>query len=183
MSGGDRLHQSHSVIDLEVGAALEDRHDDAEAATRARQVVPAEKGEGRCWSLTMSGEGTIKTRCPACHTSYRVPPSSIGHRARCAKCHEMFRVADTTQRHWPSEDDIVNWLNEGLDEESLASRPRVLAAGDSGVHPAADSETPTEAIPSKPGPRRWKSPPARRAELNPPTADLLENQITLRKTG
>lgn len=82
-------------------------------------------------------QGKIETRCPACGTRYRVPASGIGHRARCAGCGGSFRVAPAAFqprpgdfRHPPTEDDILRWLNEGLDEDYQAARPKVISGSD-----------------------------------------------------
>ena len=99
----------------------------------------------------MSGhEGKIETRCPACDARYRVPASSIGHRARCARCGTSFRVAQIASqrrpvdlRHPPTEDDILSWLNEGSDEEFLAPRPRIISGSDP-TRPESHEDLPSD---------------------------------------
>ncbi len=73
----------------------------------------------------MATEVKIKTRCPHCHTKYLVPSGALGHAARCARCQQSFRVAPyEAKTSPPTEDDILRWLNEGLDEYELAAPPR-----------------------------------------------------------
>ena len=68
----------------------------------------------------------IKTRCPICRSKYTVPKALIGHRARCARCKTTFRVAE--HNHHPTEDDILRWLNEDMEEYEFANRPRIIRA-------------------------------------------------------
>ena len=75
----------------------------------------------------MATKERIKTRCPLCRSKYMVPTTLVGHRARCAKCKATFRVAEHNGH--PTEDDIVRWLNEGMDEYELANRPRIISGG------------------------------------------------------
>jgi predicted Zn finger-like uncharacterized protein len=105
-------------------------------------------------------EGKIETRCPACQARYRVPASSVGHHARCSRCRNSFLVNQAAPKrapsgpgHPPTEDDILGWLNEGVDDEFLAPRPRIISGSDP-VHPESHEEAPaqSQSIPSA-GPR------------------------------
>ena len=79
----------------------------------------------------------IRTRCPICRSKYMVPATLIGHHARCAKCKATFLVAE--HNHHPTEEDILRWLNEDIEEYEFAPRPRIIH-GDS-----------TSSIPTKVG--------------------------------
>jgi len=71
----------------------------------------------------------IKTRCPICRSKYMVPKALIGHRARCTRCKTTFRVAE--HNHHPTEDDILRWLNEDMEEYEFAKQPRIIRADSS----------------------------------------------------
>jgi len=81
----------------------------------------------------MSASHTIKTRCPVCQVKYRLPADRLGHRARCRKCRTVFRVAElippgSNKPHIPTEAEILAWLNEDVDQEDIAVRPRIIEA-------------------------------------------------------
>ena len=95
----------------------------------------------------------VKTRCPLCAAQYDVRTSAVGHRARCAKCNAVFRVAplQSTQanetgppnhthqatindrpqneppKRFPTEEDVLRWLNEADNEDEVAVRPRIIS--------------------------------------------------------
>ncbi len=107
----------------------------------------------------MSGKATIKTRCPVCNAKYRVSARSIGHRARCVKCNTTFRVAEVEKNRPPTEveknrppteEDILKWLNEGVDEDHLANRPRVVSGGSSRVEPPSEQDLADEEVRTTP---------------------------------
>ena len=82
-------------------------------------------------------EGKIETRCPACNVKYHVPASSVGRHVRCVKCQTTFQIAQNGHqqtlpgaRRAPTEDDILRWLSEGAEEESVAPRPRIISGSD-----------------------------------------------------
>jgi predicted Zn finger-like uncharacterized protein len=135
----------------------------------------------------------IEARCPACDARYRVPSSGVGHRARCSKCHTTFRVAVPDRRSHtpgqhrpPTEDDILAWLNEGVDEEFIAPRPRVFG------EPPAESDPHVEAArPENPAEQEDAQPdsPLTTADDSTPdenedTVKVVEREASrLRKTG
>ena len=130
----------------------------------------------------MSGK-MVKTRCPACSSKYRVPPRNVGHRARCAKCKTTFRVVEIEESRRPTEEDVLRWLNEGMGEDELAPRPRVISGGGSAVEaepatgPADDPSEPTLA------PAAANRPPALRDGPTGPESAPLDKETFLRKTG
>ncbi|NLX20837.1 MAG: hypothetical protein GXY55_04080 [Phycisphaerae bacterium] len=75
----------------------------------------------------MAAEVRINTRCVHCRTKYVVSGEALGQVARCARCGRSFRVAPYQPKTSPpTEDDILRWLNEGLEEYEFATRPRVV---------------------------------------------------------
>ena len=86
----------------------------------------------------MATMARIKTRCPICRSKYRVPKALIGHRARCARCKTTFRVAE--YNHHPSEDDILRWLNEDMEEYEFANRPRIISGDSTSTSPFKTSD-------------------------------------------
>jgi predicted Zn finger-like uncharacterized protein len=80
----------------------------------------------------MSANEKIKTRCPVCRSAYRVPDSSVGHRARCPKCDSVFRVslqvvnkpAEPSQPHKPTEEEILGWLTAGDEPDDVPPEPK-----------------------------------------------------------
>lgn len=104
----------------------------------------------------------IKTRCPMCQTTYRVPNTQIGHRARCPKCDSVFRVTvptlpteDRRRPHVPTDDEILAWLNEAAErDDDLPAGPRrweSAAPSPSPSPPAPASNPPRPAPAAKPG--------------------------------
>lgn len=71
----------------------------------------------------MPAKATITTRCPTCHARYQVPLQAVNHRANCPKCHTIFRVTEYVQH--PTEDDILRWLNEGMEEYEFPFRRQI----------------------------------------------------------
>lgn len=71
----------------------------------------------------MLHKATIKTRCPTCRGTYTVPAKAAGHRATCSKCKSVFRVAEYNPH--PTEDDILRWLNEGMEEYGFNREDRL----------------------------------------------------------
>jgi hypothetical protein len=65
----------------------------------------------------MSKPAVIQTHCPACEKSYSLPQTSAGHRARCAACQTVFTVEERFR--FPTEDDILRWLNEAEEPDIL----------------------------------------------------------------
>ncbi|HOW70697.1 MAG TPA: hypothetical protein PKY77_08855 [Phycisphaerae bacterium] len=86
----------------------------------------------------MLNKTTITTRCPTCRGTYTVPPTAVGHRATCSKCKSVFRVSEYNPH--PTEDDILRWLNEGMEEYEFSRDDRM----DEGSAPEAakDKATP-----------------------------------------
>jgi len=131
----------------------------------------------------MSGQVKIKTRCPVCHAKYRVPSRSMGHRARCSKCSTTFRVTELKDTLQPTEEDILKWLNEGMDSEDVPARPRVVSGGDSHVGPTpvgrpADHESERAAT------RMAEARPSRLPEgLSGPASTGQDKAMLFRKTG
>ncbi len=75
----------------------------------------------------MAAEVKIKTRCTHCRTKYLVPSEALGQAARCARCGRSFRVAHyQPQASPPTEDDILRWLSEGMEEYGFASQSRYM---------------------------------------------------------
>ena len=132
----------------------------------------------------MLSSAKIKTRCPVCHASYRVPPGSIGQKARCGKCNSSFRVAEVKKKTpAPTEGDILDWLNEGVDEEYLAKRPRVIMGGQP-RNPLDQNQT-AKPTPSVPPDSRTAttSLSAQRAVPDDPRSTVRDNEQVLRRTG
>jgi len=71
----------------------------------------------------MLNKTTIMTRCPTCRGTYTVPAAAAGHRATCAKCKSVFRVTEYNPH--PTEDDIIRWLNEGMEEYEFDREDRM----------------------------------------------------------
>ena len=67
----------------------------------------------------------IWTRCPACRSQYLVIHEAVGHHARCKHCQARFRVEEYNPH--PTEDDILRWLSEGMDEYESHRRPRIIS--------------------------------------------------------
>lgn len=63
----------------------------------------------------------IKTQCPACQAKYKVPAEGIGKRVQCPACRVEFRVQEylSSPRRLPTEEDILSWLNEGMEEDDF----------------------------------------------------------------
>ncbi len=79
----------------------------------------------------------IRTQCPACRSKYSVPQTFVGHHARCAKCQIRFIVK--VQNSHPTEDDILRWLNESVEEGEHADTPRIVTGK---PRPARMADTP-----------------------------------------
>ena len=75
----------------------------------------------------MASEDRISTRCPACRTRYRVPASAADRRVTCRECGLVFRVVEHTSHGHPTEDDILRWLNEGMEDFDFPGRARAIA--------------------------------------------------------
>ena len=67
----------------------------------------------------------IWTRCPACRSKYLVTLEAVGHHARCKQCQARFRVEEYNSH--PTEDDILRWLSEGMEEYELSQRPQIIS--------------------------------------------------------
>ena len=130
----------------------------------------------------MSGK-KVKTQCPVCSTRYRVPPRNVGHRARCAKCKTSFRVAEIKESRRPTEEDILIWLNEGMGEDELAPRPRVISAGGSEVEAEPATSPADDQAEPAPAPVAANLPPALRDGPTGPESAPLDKKTFLRKTG
>lgn len=129
-------------------------------------------------------EGKIETRCPACGAKYRVPEASEGHHARCLKCQTRFLVARPEKKQPaveqfrpPTEDDIMQWLNEGADDEFIAPRPRIVSGGDL-APPQPGPESPARQAVSMPDEPRNTQP-----QTILDTAGAKGPRRPLRKTG
>jgi len=77
----------------------------------------------------MDAADIIRTRCPVCRSKYMVPHKLVGHHARCSKCKATFLVAE--DHRYPTEDDILRWLNEGMEEYEIINHPRIIKGGTS----------------------------------------------------
>jgi predicted Zn finger-like uncharacterized protein len=134
------------LIVIPTGAVLEEEWNVGQPIENGRASRAARGTSVR--SLTMSSQDRkIDTRCPACDTRYRVPSSSLGHRARCVKCRAAVRVSqdhradhNSSRHHSPTEEDILKWLNEGADEEFIAPRPRIVGGGKTATGHRAKAE-------------------------------------------
>lgn len=91
----------------------------------------------------MSAAVNIKTQCPTCWAKYKVNARAFGRRARCPKCQSAFRVGEKIRP--PTEDDILRWLYEGMEEDDLPVRPRMKAE-----MPSVSAESPDEQDPPDP---------------------------------
>ena len=76
----------------------------------------------------------IWTRCPACRSMYLVILEAVGHHARCKNCQARFRVEEYNPH--PTEDDILRWLSEGMEEYELHQRPRIISGSARVMGPA-----------------------------------------------
>jgi predicted Zn finger-like uncharacterized protein len=67
----------------------------------------------------MATDTKIKTRCPNCSASYKVPAKAAGRQVKCIRCQTSFRVRElsTSKYYPPTEDDILRWLNEALERD------------------------------------------------------------------
>jgi hypothetical protein len=81
----------------------------------------------RCVEVVAMSDTPIKiwTRCPACRSKYLVILEAVGHHARCKNCQARFRVEEYNSH--PTEDDILRWLSEGMEEYELSQRPRIIS--------------------------------------------------------
>jgi hypothetical protein len=66
--------------------------------------------------------------CPQCRMSYHVLADATGRRARCGECGMTFRVVEKIPPP-PTEDDILNWLNEEEDQDEVTAEASQDAAG------------------------------------------------------
>jgi len=87
--------------------------------------------ENKQAELVIYVSGIKSTTCPTCKSKYRVPEWSVGHSAHCNKCNTRFTIAEYIHRskgYYPhTDDEILSWLNEGIDEDDLAARPRIMS--------------------------------------------------------
>jgi hypothetical protein len=125
----------------------------------------------------------VKTSCPVCQATYKVPAESVGHKARCSQCQAKFRVtAPPAERKGPpTEDDILDWLNEGMEEAEQKQYQR-------GGQPRGPRDEPRITPPDHTA-RLESRPPAMNAEDKKETspANRLANPaagpLQFRKTG
>ena len=129
-------------------------------------------------------EQKIDTRCPSCRTKYRLPAAGVGRRVRCVKCQAVFRIPEPRLRP-PTEEDILAWLNEGMDRDDRwttvraaeeTSRPSTQPAA---VSPDSSVETPAHPkVVDQPGRGSSRVRTDTRSDIGFPAGG-----ITLRKTG
>lgn len=134
----------------------------------------------------MSGKGKITTRCPVCEARYHVPAGSIGHKARCAKCQSTFQVAEiklVTEPRVPTEDDILRWLNEGLDDEFIAARPRIVGADGRELDGPDSPRVLQKDNRAEPAPASGEHRPTSHPRLAEPARPAVGASGYLRKTG
>lgn len=141
----------------------------------------------------MSAKAKIQTFCPACHARYTVPAANAGQKARCGKCNTRFRIeepalpstggaADASGRHGPpTEEDILQWLNEGLEEFEFPARPRVVLNAPVATASGAAQSTPASAGPSSSQPVGGPPQPPKPRWSQSPNAD--PEPMHFRKTG
>jgi hypothetical protein len=96
----------------------------------------------------------IRTHCPACRSKYSVPKAFVGHHARCAKCQSRFIVK--AQNSHPTEDDILRWLNENVEEGEHAYAPRIVTSRPQSAQSADAPRSPS--APSAEMPERLSEP-------------------------
>jgi hypothetical protein len=123
----------------------------------------------------MSTKAQIKTRCPVCGKVYKVPVSAGGHRAKCGECDTVFRVptqkpelaknpvASSSPPGHPTEDDILNWLNEGLDEDDRPVRPQMREERKTAMQREKNPNHPAGVVSKEPP---QPNPPQSRSEAN-----------------
>ncbi len=81
----------------------------------------------------MAAKAKLTTRCPTCGATYHVLSAIVGRHASCTRCRQAFRVAEYNPR--PTEEDILRWLNEGLEEYDFPSRARSFDTPPAGLVP------------------------------------------------
>ena len=72
----------------------------------------------------------VVVRCPSCSQKYRVPETSVGHKARCKICSTSFRITSDPQ---VDDDTIYAWITE--DDPAAAS-----VMGGTGIFPERTGE-------------------------------------------
>jgi hypothetical protein len=81
----------------------------------------------------------IKCLCSNCGAKYRLPLEFQGRRARCKKCGEKFEVPKVKKT---LEDSVLDWLNEGeeqeVESEETAAQPRVISMPKEAAAPAEE---------------------------------------------
>ena len=114
----------------------------------------------------MPANAKIKTACPVCGAKYKVATVAVGHSARCSRCNTKFRVSEYAgiSKHAPSEEDILKWLNEEMDEAEFLAPPSPARINVTPAHTEPDpvvrtaAEVETEATPAASPTNRLTSP-------------------------
>jgi len=127
----------------------------------------------------MSAAMKIKTQCPVCKARFRVPARAVRHRARCSKCGAVFRVVEVKRPRVPTEEDIVQWLNEDLEEGDAPVSPRILSGGRDQARVPVDQPAGLAATPGVDHP----APPDPPDRLPQPQPEPPIQTLELRKTG
>lgn len=66
----------------------------------------------------------VRTFCPHCRARYEVPAVSVGHTARCVRCKQPFDITvNTPKPSPPTEEEILRWLNEGMEDYDVPKPP------------------------------------------------------------